>query len=142
MKRLATLALIWTLLGSTCLGDSNISRFAGYYRGKGFSTPLTQFKASTTKEQGGIFFRTGSVRRKWSFRGTDFSHRMDQAMYWEDFEGTATIGRSVIRFKGDSGAYGIKGMIRITPYGILISQTWLNPDLSTARKEVFRFNKV
>jgi hypothetical protein len=125
-------------------GASKISRFAGYYQGINIDTPVSQFKASQTKEQGGIKLRVGSgVTKRWSFRGSVFNYRVDHIFYFDDYVGTATIRPSTIRFRAnlDPGKR-LKGMIRITPYGIVISETVLLLDGTTDSKNVYRLRKV
>lgn len=125
-------------------GASKISRFAGYYRGINIDTPVSQFKASRTKEQGGMKLRVGGgVTKRWSFRESVFNYRIDNIFFFDDYAGTATIRPSTIRFRANlEPGKRLKGMIRITPYGIVISETVLLLDGTTDSKNVYRLRKV
>lgn len=151
MKSLSTVLLFLAFLStSTVGGKSKISGFAGLYRGRNENTQVFQFKASPLREQGGIRILMPRLTWKLSFRDSDFFYKS-----WDDFGplheavGTATIRRGVIRFQGpiDSGG-SIKGMVRRTPYGLVISKTQFLPpgmtfpDGSTSTKDVLRLNRV
>lgn len=143
MKNLTALFLCFVFLGSDpAWAASKIFGYAGFYKGTNVTTPVSQFKASKTKEQGGISVKVDRVRRKWSFRDSDFFYKEDHIMYFDEFTGTATIRRGTIRFQAnlDLGRT-LRGMIRRTPSGIVISQTKYNSDASVFEKTVIRMKR-